>query len=214
MVQYLLSGLDTESNGDNPTSVGGYESAEAARAAWEATGRFNDKLAAEGYFVFANGLHGPKTATVVDGQGETRIFTDGPYVETKEYVIGLWIIDVPDLDIALKLAAEGSNACLRLDPSPIVALNRAIAVAEPDGPEVALAAVDRLDLDGYHAFHATRADLLRRVGRSAESRVAYDRRHRAGRERCRNRLPNPAPRPAVGRMTFSTGPGTPPLPVR
>jgi len=113
MVQYLLSVLDTESNHEDPTSVGGYESAEAAQAAWEATGTFNDKLAAEGYFVFANGLEDPKTATVVDGQGETPIFTDGPYVETKEYVVGVWIIDVPDLDIALKLAAEGSNACRR-----------------------------------------------------------------------------------------------------
>jgi len=113
MAQYLLSVLDTESNDENPTGEGGYESAEAAQAAWEATGRFNDKLAAEGYFVFANGLGAPKTATVVDGQGETPIFTDGPYVETKEYVIGLWIIEAPDLDVALKLAAEGSNACRR-----------------------------------------------------------------------------------------------------
>jgi RNA polymerase sigma-70 factor, ECF subfamily len=66
---------------------------------------------------------------------------------------------------------------VRLDPSPIVALNRAIAVAELDGPEVALAAVDRLDdtLAGYHAYHATRADLLRRLGRGEESRAAYDR---------------------------------------
>jgi RNA polymerase sigma-70 factor, ECF subfamily len=65
---------------------------------------------------------------------------------------------------------------VRLDPSPIVALNRAIAVAELDGPEVALAAVDRLadQLAGYHAYHATRADLLRRLGRSDESRGAYD----------------------------------------
>ena len=65
---------------------------------------------------------------------------------------------------------------VRLDPSPIVALNRAVAVAELDGPEVALAAVDGLQgrLAGYHAFHATRAELLRRVGRSAESRAAYD----------------------------------------
>jgi RNA polymerase sigma-70 factor, ECF subfamily len=64
----------------------------------------------------------------------------------------------------------------RLDPSPIVALNRAIAVAELDGPQVALAAVDRLDaqLAGYHAYHATRADLLRRMGRRHESRAAYD----------------------------------------
>jgi RNA polymerase sigma-70 factor (ECF subfamily) len=65
---------------------------------------------------------------------------------------------------------------VRLDPSPIVTLNRAIAVAELDGPEVALAAVDRLEdkLAGYHAYHVTRADLLRRLGRSQESRAAYD----------------------------------------
>jgi RNA polymerase sigma-70 factor, ECF subfamily len=65
---------------------------------------------------------------------------------------------------------------VRLDPSPIIALNRAVAVAELDGPHVALAAVDRLgdSLSGYHAFHVTRADLLRRLGRSQESRTAYD----------------------------------------
>jgi RNA polymerase sigma-70 factor, ECF subfamily len=64
---------------------------------------------------------------------------------------------------------------VRLDPSPIVRVNRAIAVAELDGPEVALAEVDGLPLEGYHAFHATHADLLRRLGRSEESRAAYDR---------------------------------------
>jgi RNA polymerase sigma factor (sigma-70 family) len=64
-----------------------------------------------------------------------------------------------------------------VDPSPIVRLNRAAAVAEVDGPGVALAEVDRLAeaLDGYHAFHAARAELLRRHGRSGESRAAYDR---------------------------------------
>jgi len=64
---------------------------------------------------------------------------------------------------------------VRLDPSPIIALNRAVAVAELDGPDVALTAVDRLEdrLAGYHAYHATRADLLRRLGRSQESRAAY-----------------------------------------
>ena len=62
----------------------------------------------------------------------------------------------------------------RLDPSPIVALNRAVAVAELDGPRLALALIDRLPLTGYHAWHATRADLLRRLGRSAEARQAYD----------------------------------------
>jgi RNA polymerase sigma-70 factor (ECF subfamily) len=61
-----------------------------------------------------------------------------------------------------------------VSPSPIVALNRAVAVAELDGPDVALAEVDRLGLDSYHLWHATRADLLRRLGRSAESRAAYD----------------------------------------
>jgi RNA polymerase sigma-70 factor (ECF subfamily) len=63
---------------------------------------------------------------------------------------------------------------VRLDPSPIVRLNRAVAIAELDGAEVALAEVDRLPLEGYHAWHATRADLLRRLGRAAESRAAYD----------------------------------------
>jgi RNA polymerase sigma-70 factor (ECF subfamily) len=66
---------------------------------------------------------------------------------------------------------------VRLDPSPIVALNRAIAVAEVEGPDVGLAAIDRLGdaLDGYHALHVARAELLRRLERRAESRVAYDR---------------------------------------
>jgi RNA polymerase sigma-70 factor (ECF subfamily) len=62
----------------------------------------------------------------------------------------------------------------QLDPSPIVALNRAVAVAELDGPEVALAVVERLPLTGYHAWHATRAELLRRLGRSTESKEAYE----------------------------------------
>jgi RNA polymerase sigma-70 factor (ECF subfamily) len=62
----------------------------------------------------------------------------------------------------------------RLDPSPIVELNRAVAVAELDGPKVALTLVDRLPLTGYHAWHAARADLLRRLGRTAEAKEAYD----------------------------------------
>jgi RNA polymerase sigma-70 factor (ECF subfamily) len=64
---------------------------------------------------------------------------------------------------------------VRVDLSPVVALNRAVAVAEVDGPDVALALVDRLPLEGYHAFHATRAELLRRLGRGDEAREAYDR---------------------------------------
>jgi len=82
--------------------------------------------------------------------------------------------DVRDTDWSQVVALY--DQLVHLDPSPIVALNRAIAVAELDGPEVALAAVDRLEprLAGYHAYHATRADLLRRLGRSQKSRSAYD----------------------------------------
>ncbi|HYJ66255.1 MAG TPA: sigma-70 family RNA polymerase sigma factor [Nocardioidaceae bacterium] len=82
--------------------------------------------------------------------------------------------DVRDTDWSQIVALY--DQLVRLDPSPIVALNRAIAVAELDGPEVALAAVDRLDdtLAGYHAYHATRADLLRRLGQGQQSRAAYD----------------------------------------
>ena len=58
-------------------------------------------------------------------------------------------------------------------PTPVVALNRAVAIAELDGPEVGLAEVDRLPLTTYHAWHATRADLLRRLGRNGEARAAY-----------------------------------------
>jgi len=63
---------------------------------------------------------------------------------------------------------------LSLAPSPVVALHRAVAVAELAGPAAALTLVDGLDLDGYHLFHAIRADLLRRLGRDAEAAVAYE----------------------------------------
>jgi RNA polymerase sigma-70 factor, ECF subfamily len=70
------------------------------------------------------------------------------------------------------LALYGQLAALT--PTPVVALNRAIALAEVAGPAVALEAVEALPLDGYHLYHATRADLLRRLNRSAEAAVAYD----------------------------------------
>jgi hypothetical protein len=74
---------------------------------------FNDRLMAEGHWVFAGGLAGPDSATVIDNRGEEPMFTDGPFLESKEYLIGFWIIEAPDLDVALKLAAEGSKACNR-----------------------------------------------------------------------------------------------------
>lgn len=63
---------------------------------------------------------------------------------------------------------------LVLQPTPVVALNRAVAVAEVLGPASALAVVDSLDLVGYHLLHATRADLLRRLGRHRDAAAAYD----------------------------------------
>ena len=74
---------------------------------------FNDRLQTEGHWVFAGGLGVPDTATVIDNRGGKAQFTDGPFVESKEYLAGFWIIEAPDLDAALKLAAEGSKACNR-----------------------------------------------------------------------------------------------------
>jgi RNA polymerase sigma-70 factor (ECF subfamily) len=83
--------------------------------------------------------------------------------------------DVRDTDWSQVVALY--DQLVRLEPSPIVVLNRAVAVSELDGPDVALAAVDRLEdqLAGYHAYYATRAELLRRLGRSQQARAAYDR---------------------------------------
>ena len=64
---------------------------------------------------------------------------------------------------------------LSVAPTPVVALNRAVAVGEVHGPAAALALVEELDLDSYHLFHATRADLLRRLGRQREAAAAYER---------------------------------------
>jgi len=74
---------------------------------------FNDRLEAEGHWVFAGGLALPTAATVIDNRGAEPIFTDGPFLESKEYLGGFWIIDAPDLDVALKLASAGSKACNR-----------------------------------------------------------------------------------------------------
>jgi hypothetical protein len=74
---------------------------------------FNDRLRAEDHWVFAGGLALPETATVIDNRGGDAMVTDGPFLESKEYLGGFWIVEAPDLDVALKLAAEGSKACNR-----------------------------------------------------------------------------------------------------
>jgi hypothetical protein len=74
---------------------------------------FNDRLQTDGHWVFAGGLAAPSSATVIDNRGEEAMFTDGPFLESKEYLAGFWIMEASDLDVALKLAAEGSKACNR-----------------------------------------------------------------------------------------------------
>jgi hypothetical protein len=74
---------------------------------------FNDQLVADGQWVFAGGLTAPSAATVIDNRGDAPLVTDGPFVETKEYMIGFWIVNASDLDQALALATAGSKACNR-----------------------------------------------------------------------------------------------------
>ena len=107
-MQYLFSVIDGE-----PGSEIDDETGSAAPAEMAAIDAFNDRLQAEGHWVFAGGLASPNTATVIDNRGGEAMVTDGPFLESKEYLAGFWIIEAPDLDVALKLATEGSRACNR-----------------------------------------------------------------------------------------------------
>ncbi|NEW37528.1 hypothetical protein GV794_13760 [Nocardia cyriacigeorgica] len=99
-MQFLVSVIDERTGSATPDEMA------AIRA-------FNERLVAEGHWVFAGGLDAPGTATVIDNRGEEALFTDGPFVESKEYLAGFWIIEAPDLDTARELAAEGSEHCHR-----------------------------------------------------------------------------------------------------
>ena len=74
---------------------------------------FNDRLRAEGHWVYANGLTAPGDATVIDNRRGQALVSDGPFVESKEYLAGFWVIETANLDAALTLAAEGSMHCNR-----------------------------------------------------------------------------------------------------
>lgn len=93
------------------SEYGGYPSEAEMNQSFADTGAFNDRLQEQGYWVFADGLASATESVVVDGQRDSPLVTDGPYQETKEYLAGFWVIDVPDHDTALRLAAEGSKAC-------------------------------------------------------------------------------------------------------
>jgi len=99
-MQYLIAVIDISAGLATPAEMAAIDA-------------FNDRLVADGHWVFAGGLESPSTATVIDNRGAEALFTDGPFLESKEYLAGFWIIRAPDLDVALKLAAEGSKYCNR-----------------------------------------------------------------------------------------------------
>ncbi len=99
-MQYLVSVIDDTAGLATPDEMAAIHA-------------FNDRLKAEGYWVFAGGLAAPSSATVIDNRGGEAVCTDGPFLESKEYLAGFWIIEAPDLDVALKLAADGSKHCNR-----------------------------------------------------------------------------------------------------
>ena len=103
MTQYMLSVIHVEGEEMPPL--------EEMQPVIDAVDRFNEKLQAEGAWVFAGGLHPIESATTVDGRGAEPIVTDGPFSESKEWLGGFWVIEAADLDAALVWATEGSRAC-------------------------------------------------------------------------------------------------------
>ena len=99
-MQFLMSVIDTVANSGTAEE----------QAAIEV---FNHRMIADGNWVFAGGLSDPADATTVDHRGEQPLLTDGPFVETKEFLSGFWIIEAADFDVALALAVDASKACHR-----------------------------------------------------------------------------------------------------
>ena len=103
MAQYLLSVHMVEGEPTPPEDV--------IQQMYRQVDEFNQKLQAQGAWVFAGGLHPAHTATVVTAKDGDVLVTDGPFAEAKEQLGGFWVVEAPDLDAALKLAGEGSAAC-------------------------------------------------------------------------------------------------------
>lgn len=99
-MQYLISVIDDTTGSATPAEMAAIDA-------------FNERLVADGHWVFAGGLAAPGAASVVDDRGDRTVVTDGPFIESKEYLSGLWIVDAPDREVALRLAAEGSLCCNR-----------------------------------------------------------------------------------------------------
>jgi hypothetical protein len=100
MAQYLMSVLNDSDELATPEEMAAIDA-------------FNEQMQADGYWVFAGGLAAPANATVVDARAGEPVVTDGPYVESKEFIVGFWIVEAPHLDVAMRLAAGGSKACNR-----------------------------------------------------------------------------------------------------
>lgn len=100
MPQYLISVLD------DTTGSG-------TREEMAAIDEFNEHLQAQGHWVFAGGLAAPAAATVIDARSSGTELTDGPFIESKEYMAGLWIVEADDAEAALRLASLGSEKCNR-----------------------------------------------------------------------------------------------------
>jgi hypothetical protein len=99
-MKYLFSVLDDTSNSATTDEMAAIDA-------------YNERLQANGHWVFAGGLAAPSTATVIDNRSGEALFTDGPFLESKEFVGGFWFIEATYLDVALKLAVEGSKHCNR-----------------------------------------------------------------------------------------------------
>jgi hypothetical protein len=105
-MQYLISVIDDESDVVDDDGSARAEEAVAIDA-------FNERLKADGHWVFAGALGGPHTAAAVDNRGGSSLIHDGPFIESKEFLGGFWIIEAADRDAALRLARDGSRACNR-----------------------------------------------------------------------------------------------------
>ena len=105
MPQYMLSVHHGPGDDAVPTDP------EVLQQMFQDVGSFNEKAQQAGIWVFAGGLESIEVSTTVDNRGDQPIVTDGPFAESKEWLGGFWIFELPDLDAAISWAAEGSKAC-------------------------------------------------------------------------------------------------------
>lgn len=99
-MKFLISVIDDWSGSGTPDEM-------------EAIDKFNDQLRVDGNWIFAGGLDSPATATVIDNRDGSNVFTNRPFIASKENFSGFWIIEAANLEVARKLALEGSKSCNR-----------------------------------------------------------------------------------------------------